>query len=135
MIPLDQTVFGDAGNCMAAAVASVFELSIEMVPDLRGESWWLALTSWLRSYGWAPLYLRTLQHDFTGYCLALGDGPPREADLRPGGGQRGRRHAVVWRGGPQGGIAHDPHPSRAGLTAWPHGYVVFAPLDPGGMLG
>lgn len=122
MIPVNQTIFGDAGNCMAASVASVFEVPLASVPDLRGEAWWPALANWLRNLGWAPLYFQALPHDFVGYCLGLGDGP------------RGRRHAVVWRGGPQGGIAHDPHPSRAGLIAWPHGYVVFAPLNPGGML-
>ena len=124
MIPVDQTVFGDAGNCMAAAVASVFELPLVSVPDLRGDTWWPALINWLYLYRWTPLYVEALPNDFTGYCLGLGDGPPR------GDGYDGRRHAVVWGGGPQGGIAHDPHPSRGGLIAWPRGYVLFAPLDP-----
>jgi hypothetical protein len=114
---------------MAAAVASVFELPIAAVPDLRGYEWWLTLSNWLFSHGWAPLYFEDLPPTFSGYCIGMGDGPPR------GDGQSGRRHAIVWTTGPVGGIAHDPHPSRGGLITWPHGYVVFAPLDPGGMLG
>lgn len=122
MIRVDQTTFGDAGNCLAASVASVCHLSLAQVPDLRGEQWWPTLSAWLRQSGWTPVYVEALSLDFTGYCIGLGDGP------------RGRRHAVVWAGGPNGGIAHDPHPSRAGLISWPHGYVLFAPLNPGGRL-
>lgn len=128
MTPVDQTVFGDDGNCLSATVASVFGLALSKAPDLRGERWWPTLTMWLRFKGWAPLYSEELPPEFTGYCVGLGDGPPR------GDGARGRHHAVVWRGGPEGGIAHDPHPSRAGLVAWPHGYVLFVPLNPSGMI-
>lgn len=146
MIPIDQTIFGNAGNCLSAAVASICHLPLSGVPDLRGGGWWPVLAAWTQGFGWAPLYFDTLPLSFTGYCVGLGDGPPREADLRRvgeqprvadlrrGGSQRGRKHAVVWWGGPQGGIAHDPHPSRGGLTAWPEGYVVFTSLDVGGML-
>lgn len=119
MIPVDQTTVGDAGNCLAASVASVCHLGLAAVPDLRGDQWWPILASWLHQFGWAPLYLETLPASFTGYCLGLGEGP------------RGLLHAVVWVGGPGGGIAHDPHPSRAGLVSWPHAYVLFVPLNPG----
>ena len=134
MIPVDQTRFGDAGNCLAAVVASICHLSLREVPDLRGDMWLPILSTWMREFGWVPVYLDELPPDFTGYCIGLGDGPPRVDDLRPGGSGRGRKHAVVWWGGPNGGIAHDPHPSRDGLIRWPEGYVVFAPLDAGSIL-
>ena len=122
MRSVDQTTYGDAGDCLAAAVASVFEIPLASVPDLRGGDWWATLVPWLHAYSWAAVYMPDLPYDFTGYCVGLGDGP------------RGRPHAVVWRGGPDGGIAHDPHPSRGGLIAWPHGYVLFVPLDPARLL-
>ncbi len=58
MIPVYQTKFGgseapeeDQGNCMAACLASIFELFLEDVPDFAGEitngQWYVHLQRWL----------------------------------------------------------------------------------------
>ena len=115
MKPVDQTLFDDEGNCLAASVASLLGLPIEQVPDLRGPRWWPTLSDWLAPHG-RPVRLARAPADPAVFVLGLGDGP------------RGRLHAVVWQGGPDGGrLAHDPHPSREGLVGPPFGYVALVP--------
>lgn len=114
MTPVDQTLTGDDGNCLAASVASLLALPLDKVPDLRGERWWPTLQNWLGKHGRAVQLSRAPTSPI--FVLGLGDGP------------RGRPHAVVWQGGPDGGkLAHDPHPSRAGLLGKPQAYVVLVP--------
>jgi hypothetical protein len=115
MIPVTQTMVGTAGNCLAASVASVLELPLSSVPDLRGERWLPKLNSWTRSFGWCPGVFKILPSNILSPCVALGNGP------------RGRPHAVVWVGGQRGRIVHDPHPSRAGLAGRPFAFVLLAP--------
>lgn len=112
----------EKGNCLAACVASIFECSIDDVgalEDLPPGEWIDALQRWLnlRGYDWevsrqdpAP----ELPESFS--YLAIGQS------------QRGDyRHCVVYQ---SGRMAHDPHPSGAGLRTV-ETYWIFAALGPG----
>src|SRR5688572_2938228 len=52
--PIYQTKFGNDGNCLQAALASVFDLALEAVPDFvneHGAAWVEKLNDWLYSRG------------------------------------------------------------------------------------
>ncbi|APU89051.1 conserved hypothetical protein [Virus Rctr85] len=105
---VDQTRFGNKeGNCLAACLASLFELDIDDVPDfnaLHGDNWYsIGLTSWLSQFGLVPVMLASITGEFPQNChyLVGGESP------------RGILHSCI---GLNGEIVHDPHPSRAGLV-------------------
>lgn len=145
MIPVDQTVLrspreldGPPGNCFAACLASLLHLPIEDVPapTLGDVDWsasggyWERIASWLADRG---LHMVEVDRDrglvetstvgyLTGvdwYWIATGLSP--RGDFL---------HSVIFRGRE---LAHDPHPSRAGLDGGivKAGYLV--PLDPFGV--
>ncbi|MER8030719.1 hypothetical protein ABTZ78_17370 [Streptomyces bauhiniae] len=92
---------GRTGNCLQAATASLLDLPLDDVPHFAEHDDWLErLAAFCHSYGY------TLQFQpVTDYC-AYG--------MAWGPAERGVRHAVCWA---DGRMAHDPHPSRAGLLA------------------
>ena len=99
MKPVDQLFLVDRdgrGDCLRACEASILELDPHDVPDvgLFGWSWMQALVCY------ADLTL-IVPGEVSGYWIAGGMGP------------RGIRHSVVYLGAE---MAHDPHPSRAGLV-------------------
>jgi len=104
-----QTLFagrddGVPGDCLRAAVASLFSLPLEMVPHfVLFQDWEAALSIWLDQYG-RHQQLRRVQTTVIPdeRCLVYGKSP------------RGISHVVV---GEHGAVAWDPHPSRAGLIA------------------
>jgi len=55
MKPVFQTRFGEDGNCFEACIASILEISLEEVPDLKefkdSEAWSKAVNSWLKTRG------------------------------------------------------------------------------------
>ncbi|UGY15151.1 hypothetical protein HAP48_0042605 [Bradyrhizobium septentrionale] len=112
MKPVDQDKFHDRetgarGNCQQAAVASILELPLHQVPNFHDceEGFWAGFNNFVRSRGMAILALRNGDFDYwlrTSGVHYLAYGPA----------ERGVLHAVVYRGGK---LAHDPHPSRAGL--------------------
>lgn len=100
MKPVDQLFLVDRdghGDCLRACVASVLELPATVVPDFRlfGPNWMWALI------GFASCDFDT-DPPTEGYWIA--NGPT----------VRGTRHSVVYS---PDGLAHDPHPSRAGLLS------------------
>ncbi len=106
MIPVTQTIPYEAGslvlgNCLQAAVASIYELPIEAVPHfVQFEDWREALALWVRGRG-GSLQLWKDDPPMGVVLLAFGKSP------------RGNfRHAVVWE---DGAMTHDPHPDRTGL--------------------
>ena len=122
MTPVDQTRFGVGnGNCLAACLASLLNLRLDQVPDvMAADDWWEQLCGWARGLGWALIHLDSDGEGLTwfwsqdGYWIA---GGPCE---------RGGRHACVYQ---DGQLAHDPHPSRAGLLSVDT-WTLLVPLDP-----
>ena len=113
MKPVDQTTFGvgpgpGSGNCRAAAMASIFEVPLEAVPNFDAEveeGWNVRLWEWWLERG---ILLEELGHgdpldDAYGYTVANGTD------------QNGHAHSVVYRGGK---LAHDPNErnGRRGLA-------------------
>lgn len=136
MIPVDQTITGDKGNCFAACIASILELPIGSVPnfaeDMDSEQGMCgAAKTWLESRGVAyfpmcfpnPTAIEQTHFGFSDYCIIGGYGPRKN--------DRGdfREHAVVGKTLPWGvEIVHDPHPDRDGLLNWGHRWVQFLVL-------
>jgi hypothetical protein len=121
MKPVDQTQFagqGAGGDCVRASLASILELSIAEVPHFleiaaQPSHWEIEFVEWLEALG-IGVWREEGHYVFDGFYLASG---PAE---------RGVSHMVVYRNGE---LAHDPHPSRAGLidVAWSR---MLVPLDP-----
>lgn len=108
MIPVDQTNFydpekGTRGNCQQAATASLLGLTLDEVPNFmeQPQGFWQSFWEFIASRGLVLIELSGARH-FDVYHLAYGPSP------------RGVSHAVVYR---YGALAHDPHPSRAGLLS------------------
>ncbi len=124
MKPADQTLLHgeqpEPGNCMAASIASIFELQIERVPNFAAaDNCWDALDAWLRPRGFVSLRIpRGITYARKVYMMTCGPSPRGN----------GLFHAVVSF---RGEIVHDPHPSRAGLAdseGWTD--VYFVAIDP-----
>lgn len=121
MLAVDQTQFageGAGGNCVQASLASILNLPLSEVPHFlevadRPEEWELAFMDWLEERG-VGFIRREGEWIFDGYYLASGPSP------------RGVSHMVVYH---DGKLAHDPHPSRAGILEVKRTWVL-APLDP-----
>jgi hypothetical protein len=121
MIPITQTIPFEAGsvvagNCLQAAVASIYELPIEAVPHFA---------QFEREWGTAFfLYLKSRGFD----CIKL-HGPPTGGEIVLAFGRSPRgdfAHAVVWR---DDAMIHDPHPSGDGLDGDPEEYwAITRPL-------
>ena len=131
MKPVDQTRFGyPNGNCFAACVASILELSIDEVWD-AGEfdekmnnnvDFWLGWQRWLATRGFG------LVHILDGAWFL----PPVGYGVANGISDRGLRHSVVTR---DGVMVHDPNPKRSGLVGRPESWVILYRADPVGTNG
>lgn len=113
MTPQHQTVFGDGkGNCFATCIACILDLPVERVPNFCGDhpesdgEWLRAANRWLAQFG-----LRYIEFTF-GDWVTDSHGLPGCHVVVSGPGPRGCDHATVWL---DGKLAHDPHPSGAGL--------------------
>lgn len=106
MTPVTQTREGSNGNCLQAALASVTNKRIDEVPDFagRGKDWLWDLLVWCKRQGLRALYTKNRHALLAHRGLAVVQGKAA----------RGFKHAVVYR---DGRLAHDPHPSRAGLKS------------------
>ena len=122
MIPVMQTITsGPRSNCMQAAIASIFELEIDQVPNFA---------EFYENDDWAQKY-----HDF---CLTQGVYPLTVAPITQEGNPpalfgyhlirvettRGRQHAVV---GFNGSVVHDPYPGGSEIVKVTN-YDVFVSL-------
>lgn len=96
------------GNCFAACLASMLDLPLWMVPpfdDMFGRTdWWARVGEWLARIHHVRL-VRTEGH-------APEAMPPYY--IASGLSARGVRHSVIYAAGE---LAHDPHPSGAGVLA------------------
>lgn len=122
MKPVDQTSFYDPdvignGNCTEAAVASILGLELSDVPRFyeSGKStvtFWDNFESFLNSKGFHVL---DLAGNYVPDCFYLASGSST----------RKCKHMVIMR---RGELAHDPHPSRLGITQVDRIYVLV-PFD------
>ncbi len=110
MTPVDQSKLyrpdgAHKGNCYAAALASMLDIPLWMVPpfeDMR-DTWETRTQEWLaRCFG-----LRMVRA-FPDDAVAL-----PEYYIASGLSPRGVRHSVIYS---HGALVHDPHPRRAGIT-------------------
>ncbi len=123
MIPVDQTILatkpnGDndddvPGDCYRACIASWLELPIDEVPHfILKETWWDDVVAFVRErlpgktiQNYAPPLFPAYRGDNDDmYAIAVGPSP--RGDFM---------HAVLVHAA-TGELAHDPHPSRAGLA-------------------
>lgn len=107
------------GNCLAACLASLLDLPLWMVPpfeDMFARSdWFERVEEWLARMFTLRL-IRTDGHE---------EGPWPEFYIASGLSPRGVRHSVIYRRGylnaadiyRAGHLAHDPHPSGAGIAS------------------
>ena len=117
MIPIDQTKLHSeiqTGNCFQAAIASIFELSIEDVPEFLGKKWWFDFLEWAASKG-MDIVRWDDDVSLPGYYLTAGKSPRGDFD-----------HVVVFKNGT---MVHDPHPEKTGLANIKY-IIAFLPLDP-----
>lgn len=118
---VDQTILytpggPERGNCTEAAVASILGLALSDVPDFRAkgvENFWDEFEAFINSRGFHPLRLD-------------GNWIPDVLYLASGLSPRGVHHMVLMRGGE---LVHDPHPSKAGIGAPEHIWLIV-PIDP-----
>ena len=56
MIPVTQTTFAPAGNCLAACLASILEVPIEAIPNFHAnDDFWLNFYTYIRAQGYEVL--------------------------------------------------------------------------------
>lgn len=98
------------GNCYRACIASILEIGIDDIPEIEEEviNYWPVFLKWLEE---KDLQLAWLYQDPRCLCIASGY---TERFV-------GVAHAVVW----NGGVAWDPHPSRAGFRDDPHMFEII----------
>lgn len=121
MNPVKQNIFGNGadgtvpGNCLQAAVATIFEIGLDSVPhfvQFHGD-WWDMFVSWLDDhYGMYPFsfdYNKGIHAEVKGYYLVTGMS------------KRGYPHTVVYQ---DGVMIHDPHPDNSGIIS-PESICVF----------
>lgn len=117
---------GQYGDCMRATIASLLELPSEQVPHFyekgTAEDFDATLREFLQSLGYALLNLSYWEwKNFPDICYGL----KAVHHMISGPTERGTYHAVV---GCDGEVAHDPHPSNAGLledkTDWHFSFLI-----------
>lgn len=108
MTPITQDIFvndpqGRVGNCLQACIASICDMPLYEVPHFAAmpdDIWFETMCNWLHERGWDFEDFETVK-DSQDYMLVIGPSP------------RGVSHAVIYK---DGILAHDPHPSRAGIN-------------------
>jgi hypothetical protein len=111
------------GNCLAACVASILELSTDEVPNFRlAPDPWVALQTWLVDRGLVAVRVAAGPEAVYPmpkvHCILTGPSP-----RNPVG------HAVVgiW-DGERTIMVHDPHPDGTGLAGPPEWVTFFGKL-------
>lgn len=145
MIPVYQRNFArGSGDCFAACLASVMEISLDEVPNLcaeemdaDGSTWMERTVEWLQSRGWGFVYFPYAQ---TGVlpagCWVIAGGSTSRADESHavvGRVELGERTPIMVDGKPgwnwawQLWYVHDPHPSGWFLDGDPDNLFVLFP--------
>lgn len=150
MKPVNQTIFSSKddpsikGNCLTACVASLLEMNIEDVPYWAGmpdhewgENFWNFIDNHAIRCGWGAYYVgekmklpEDSEEEFWNkvkkICSGI-DGYYIVCGTSPRGFTAG--HAVIYK---DGKLAHDPHPSRDGVSKIWSAYLIEKgerPLD------
>jgi len=129
MKKIKQTKLGIQGNCLAAAIASIFEIEISDVPDLNpyvgipNDFQDDILNLWLYEKNLKYIEFRldktTAIERMNGVHHLICGKSPRNANWS---------HAVV---GYDGSMVHDPHPSNSGLGKQQfYAYGIFVKANP-----
>jgi len=113
---------GERGNCWQAAVASILELPLEVVPDIQEYDeklvWFDEFREWLKQYGLSAIGLATNGNiTIEGYHLI----ECKSTTLK-----NGELHVVV---GLNEEVVHDPNPNATALGEVVD-YIIFTALDP-----
>jgi len=131
MKPVDQTVTGVLGNCLAACAASILEVDLKQVDFACGNyppgKWLQPFQDRLTPLGFRYTECRKLTtvKNFLEGSFFIATGPTKRltlgSDLKP------LLHSVVCKWDLDGAVevVHDPHPSKTGLTEqWYYGVLV-----------
>ena len=128
MTALDYTIHG---NCLAACLASLLEMSLNEVPVLEdaGDQWADLLWDFLQSHGYelqGSFYPRS--PDIQAWWPQLEQRSRGVAGFYIAGGKSHRTHvkrghAVLYQ---KAMMVHDPHPSRSGLLSVDHIFMIEA---------
>ena len=105
---IDQTEFGENGNCQSACLAMMLGLEITDIPNFTTSGQtdierYKAMQDWLAERGFQLLTFETWTGIFwppRGFCIGGGKSP------------RGIEHAVILK---DGQLWHDPQPERSGV--------------------
>jgi hypothetical protein len=129
MKPVMQTEKGPRGNCYSACLASLFELTLDEVPNFfdgvdgydTTSQWWGSVRKWLAEKGFGIISISLSLpngyewlENYEGYFIVCGMS------------NRGLYHATLWN---YGKMCYDPHPDQTGLLE-PDSVDLLYPLDP-----
>ncbi len=122
MKPVHQTKFGKPdGNCFAACIASILEVSIDDVPHFMGKDWQERWNAFLANF---HLGL---------FCIALPEGTaPPGWSILSGVSPRAKALGEEWLHSVvafNGVVEHDPHPEGGGVLSTAD-WIIFQALDP-----
>jgi len=126
MIPVKQTKFTSKdgmihGNCMAACLASLFEVNIKDVPalgDMPVGEWHIPFYEFLNKHGYDSLGVEedikemNNYNGVDGFFMVAGKSPRSYVE---------NGHAVIYKNGK---IIHDPHPSNDGIGEFRYFYII-----------
>ena len=104
------------GNCMQAAVASLFDLELSEVPNFieHGENWYNVFDDFIRKYGYEPNYISGNVHEL--YKIARFDNGVNGYFYGVVNSQtfEGITHAVIV--DRYLNVVHDPNPNQKALS-------------------
>lgn len=112
------------GNCFAAAIASLMEVSITEVPnvevlfDVDGVSWYGVMDAWIRANGHEIITNNNYKvfHNPAEFNQDTRDALLSELSgkyyMASGMSPRGVMHVCIYK---EGVMVHDPHPTREGI--------------------
>lgn len=125
MKPVFQTVFDfEHGDCMRACVASIFELSIEEVPNFNepdSSHFEENLEEWCNTQEIKAISITCDDENLLKDCwvIAIGQSPRSK--------NKEYKHAIVWYNKK---MVHDPYPNGIGIIGKPEAYNIFIIKNP-----
>jgi hypothetical protein len=103
---IDQTKFGEAGDCFICCVAMLLGVDVSEIPaDVSSADQFFAIRRWALTRGYRVVTFSATP-DLVADQLAQG------FVIASGKSSRGLPHAVIFK---DGALWHDPHPSREGF--------------------